>query len=336
MHCKAFDCLPISSGFECECWFVFYANVFLQLLCCCFSVQFIIIIIAIDCSLVSLPSSSFSQRSISSTFTRMDSIRAANETLNSVDVHKAPVKGTERKSYKTHIDGVCLCVRYAYVAVHDDVCLLLLNWCSALLCRVSRTCLTFGFELVCLRHVGCGHILFRMRYKHTQINTRTHIELSSWARSRSFDYLFLSRLFHCIRLAVCFVLLWCCWFVVCVFFLFLCIPCASLLSVGIFHCWLLRLFLNAFGRVQPVWFTNPNESFVDLLFIYITHKVELYGLKMKKETLAHTHKQQYITQSVSAIVGSGGNVRSKSPCVIVIIFLYTQTNIRSYLCFWLL
>lgn len=100
---------------------------FMQLLCCCFSVQFIIIIIAIDCSLVSLPSSSFSQRSISSTFTRMDSIRAANETLNSVDVHKAPVKGTERKSYKTHIDGVCLCVRYAYVAVHDDVCLLLLN-----------------------------------------------------------------------------------------------------------------------------------------------------------------------------------------------------------------
>lgn len=149
----------------------------MQLLCCCFSVQFIIIIIAIDCSLVSLPSSSFSQRSISSTFTRMDSIRAANETLNSVDVHKAPVKGTERKSYKTHIDGVCLCVRYAYVAVHDDVCLLLLNWCSALLCRVSRTCLTFGFELVCLRHVGCGHILFRMRYKHTHI--------SSWARERA-------------------------------------------------------------------------------------------------------------------------------------------------------
>lgn len=55
--------------------------------------------------------------------------------------------------------------------------------------------------------------------------------------------------------------------------------------------------------------------------------------KWKKETLAHTHKQQYITQSVSAIGSSGGNVRSKSPCVIVIIFLYTQTNIRSYLCF---
>lgn len=224
--------------------------------------------------------------------------------------------------------------------------------CTICICGRTWWCVPFAsklmfcFALPCLTYMSyvwlwigmftaCGHILFRMRYKHTQINTRTHIELSSWARSRSFDYLFLSRLFHCIRLAVCFVLLWCCWFVVCVF-LYLCIPCASLLSVGIFHCWLLRLFLNAFGRVQPVWFTNPNESFVDLLFIYITHKVELYGLKMKKETLAHTHKQQYITQSVSAIVGSGGNVRSKSPCVIVIIFLYTQTNIRSYLCFWLL
>lgn len=206
----------------------------------------------------------------------------------------------------------------------------------------------FCFALPCLTYMSyvwlwigmftaCGlwaHIIPYAIQTHTNKHTHTYrVELvSALALIRLLVSLSLISLYTtCCVLCSALMLLICC-----VRFFFLCIPCASLLSVGIFHCWLLRLFLNAFGRVQPVWFTNPNESFVDLLFIYITHKVELYGLKMKKETLAHTHKQQYITQSVSAIVGSGGNVRSKSPCVIVIIFLYTQTNIRSYLCFWLL
>lgn len=41
-----------------------------------------------------------------------------------------------------------------------------------------------------------------------------------------------------------------------------------------------RTFLNATSgglNAQPVWFTNPKWSFVDLLFAYNTHKVELYG-----------------------------------------------------------
>lgn len=142
----------------------------------------------------------------------MDSIRAANETLNSVDVHKAPVKGTEKKS--THrwcmlVCTICICGRTW--------------WCVPFASK-----LVFCFALPCLTYMSyvwlwigmftaCGLWAHIIPYA---IQTHTHIELSSWARSRSFDYLFLSRLFHCIRLAVCFVLLWCCWFVVCVFFYF--------------------------------------------------------------------------------------------------------------------
>lgn len=46
-------------------------------------------------------------------------------------------------------------------------------------------------------------------------------------------------------------------------------PSVCMLSVVYYffssHSLLLLLFLNAFGRVQPVWFTNPNESLVNLL-----------------------------------------------------------------------